>query len=95
MGYDDFLADLRKANLTVRGFAAVVGMNPNSISNYARQREVPRHLALIAALLGEMSLHGLPYQTIVERIQAPRRRPRGGGRTGRFGGDPQEQLELE
>ena len=50
MPYEDFLEELRKARLSVREFAELIGMNPNSISNYARTGELPAHLALIAVL---------------------------------------------
>ena len=50
MPYADFLEELRKAGLSVREFAELMGMNPNSISNYARKGDLPTHLALIAVL---------------------------------------------
>lgn len=95
MTYDDFLAELGKAGLSVRAFAELVGMNPNSVSNYASTGEVPRHLAFIAVLLAEINVHGLDFQPAIERVSANRKRPRGRGRPGRFGGDKQDQLELE
>jgi len=94
MTYDDFLAELGKAGLSVRAFAELIGMNPNSVSNYASAGGVPRHLALIAALLAEMNVHGIDFQHAIGRICANRKKPRGGGKPGRFGGDKQEQLQL-
>lgn len=94
MTYDEFLSELGKAGLSVRGFADVIGMNPNSVSNYASIGEVPRHLALIAVLLAEMNVRGIDSQPAVERVSAIRKKPRGRGKPGRFGGDKQEQLEL-
>ena len=95
MTYYDFLAELGKAGLSVRAFAELVGMNPNSVSNYASTGEVPRHLALIAVLLAEMNVHDLDFQPAIERVSANRKKPRGRGKLGRFGGDKQDQLELE
>lgn len=95
MTYEDFLTELGKAGLSVRAFAELIGMNPNSVSNYASSGEVPRHLAFIAALLAEMNVHGVDFQPAVGRISADRKKPRGRGKPGRFGGDKQEQLELE
>ncbi len=95
MTYDGFLAELGKAGLSVRAYADLVGMNPNSVSNYASVGEVPRHLALIAALLAEMNVHGIDFQPAIERVSVYRKKPRGRGRPGRFGGDKQGQLELE
>lgn len=51
MGYDAFLRDLARASLSIRAFAELIGMNPNSVSNYARSGEVPDKLAIIAALV--------------------------------------------
>jgi transcriptional regulator with XRE-family HTH domain len=95
MTYDEFLAELGKAGLSVRAFADLIGMNRNSVSNYASSGEVPRHLAVIAVLLGEMNVHGLAFQAAIERVSPTRKKPRGRGKPGRFGGDKQEQLELE
>lgn len=95
MIYDDFLTELGKAGLSIRAFAELIGMNPNSVSNYASFGEVPHHLAVIAVLLAEMNVHGIDFQPAVERVSSNRKKPRGRGRPGRFGGDKQEQLELE
>ncbi|WP_350357509.1 XRE family transcriptional regulator [Paraburkholderia fungorum] len=95
MTYSDFLAELGKAGLTVRAFADLIGMNRNSVSNYAAAGEVPRHLAVIAALLAEMSIHGLAYNAVIARINLTRKKPRGAAQQGRFGGDRQDQLEFD
>ena len=46
MTYDDFIIELNKAGLTVRRFADLMEMQPNSISNYKKKGEVPDHLAV-------------------------------------------------
>jgi hypothetical protein len=94
MKYDEFLAELGKAGLSVRAFADLIGMNRNSVSNYASREEVPRHLALIAVLIGEMNVRGIAYQEVISRVEMRLKRPRGGAKPGRFGGDRQEELEL-
>ncbi|OZA14388.1 MAG: DNA-binding protein [Hydrogenophilales bacterium 17-62-8] len=95
MTYEEFLAELGKAGLSVRAFANLFGMNPNSVSNYASIGDVPHHLAFIAVLLAEMNVHDIDFQPAIARVSASRKKPRGRGRPGRFGGDKQEQLELE
>lgn len=92
--YADFVAELDKAALTIRAFAGLVGMQPNSISNYASHGEVPTHLALIAALLAELKQHGISSDGAIARVGPLVKRTRGRAKRGRFGGDPQEQLEL-
>jgi len=94
MTYSEFLTELGKAGLTVRAFADLIGMNRNSVSNYAANGDVPRHLAVIAALLAEMNIQKIAYQTVIARIGLTPKKPRGAAKPGRFGGDRQDQLEL-
>ena len=94
MPYADFLAELVRAGLTVRAFADLVGMRPNSITNYAREGELPVHLALIAVLVAELSVQGLDYRRVMAKVPPAPKKPRGGSRRGHFGGDPQAALDL-
>jgi hypothetical protein len=93
--YGQFLSELGKAGLKVHAFAALIGMNPNSVSNYARGGEVPRHLALIAVLLAEMTTQGVPFRNAMARVEVTPMKPRGAAKRGRFGGDKQARLELD
>lgn len=95
MSYTDFLAELERAGLSVRAFAELVGMNPNSISNYARIGELPTHLALIAVLVAELRANGLDFRQSLAKVAIAPKKPRGGARRGRFGGDRQISLELQ
>lgn len=94
MSYDDFIAELGKAGLSVRSFASLLGMRPNSISNNRKKGQVPGHLAVIAALLAELSLHDLPYSGVFSRIGATRKKPRGCSISGKRASDKQGNLEL-
>jgi transcriptional regulator with XRE-family HTH domain len=91
--YSAFLNELGRAGLNVRQFADLVGMNRNSVSNYA-SGNVPNHLALIAVLLGELHLRDIDYGPAVSRVAFTPRRPRGGAKPGKFGGDRQKELDL-
>lgn len=62
MEYSEFIRRLGKAGLTVREFGRLVGMNPNSISNYAKRPAVPNHIAVIVSLLAELAEHGIDCQ---------------------------------
>lgn len=95
MSYEDFIGELGKAGLSVRGFADLVGMRPNSVSNNAKRGEVPSHLAIIAALLAELHMQGISYEPIFSRLDLSTKKPRGGASPGKFGGDPQGQLGLD
>lgn len=95
MPYSEFLVELGKAGLSVRAFAELIGMNPNSISNYARARELPTHLALIAVLVVGISEMGGDYRRIMSKVALTPKKPRGGARHGHFGGDRQNDLDLD
>lgn len=94
MTYDEFRRQLGKAGLTVKGFAELIKQTPNSITNYAAQGEVPPHLAIIAALMGDMAEAGFDFRTTLARIQFESSKPRGGAVKGRFGGSKQTDLIL-
>jgi hypothetical protein len=94
MSYAKFLSELERARLSIRAFAELVGMNPNSISNYARSGELPTHLALIAVLVAELHSQGLNFREVVAKVDVVPKKPRGGARPGRFGGDRQISLDL-
>ena len=92
--YQVFVSELGKAGLNLRQFADLVGMNRNSVSNYANG-SVPRHLALIAVLLAELNLRDIDFHPAVSRVSFTPKRPRGRARPGKFGGNRQEELDLK
>lgn len=94
MNYDDFIAELSKAGLSIRRFADLMNMQPNSISNNKKQGEVPDHLAIIASLLAEMSSHDIDFDPVFARLEPGKKRPRGASKPGKFAGNPQGVLEL-
>ena len=95
MSYEDFIAELGKAGLSVCGFANLLGMRPNSVSNNATRGEVPSHLAVIATLLAVLRIQDIPYEPIFTRLDLSKKKPRGSAAAGKFGGDKQGQLELD
>ena len=95
MSYTEFLAELEKAGLSIRAFSELIGMNRNSISNYARADELPTHLAFIAVLVVGVSKLGGDFREIMSRVELAPKKPRGAARRGRFGGDRQVRLDLE
>lgn len=92
--YTEFQLELRRASLSVCAFANLVGMNRNSVSNYAGAGEVPQHLAVIAVLLAELNVSGVNYEPALARAGKAFKKPRGRSRPGRFGGNRQEDLVL-
>ena len=93
MTYEEFHRQIGKAGLTIRQFAELVKMNRISVSNYGKKGEVPSHLAVIAALLGEMAEQKIDYRAVLSGIDIVPKKPRGAG-IGKFGGDKQEDLDL-
>jgi hypothetical protein len=94
MTYEEFHRQLGKAGLSIRAFAKLVRMNPNSVSNYAGIGKVPTHLAVIAVLMGEMAEKGIDFRNALARLPVAAKKPRGGSRKGRFGGDRQSDLNF-
>lgn len=94
MTYDEFRRQLGKAGLTAKGFAELIKQSPNSITNHAKQGEVPPHLAIIAGLMGDMAEAGLDFRATLARIPFEASKPRGGSTKGQFGGSRQTALNL-
>jgi len=90
MNYEEFRRQLGKAGLTAKDFAELVKLNCNSITNYAKSGEVPSHLAVIAALLGEMAEHKIDFRNVLSRIEITPNKPRGAG-IGKFGGKNEQK----
>lgn len=87
MTYSEFQSELERADLSVRAFAELIGMRPNSISNYAKTGQVPSHLAVIVTLMAELAERAIDYQGLIERLNLSPKRPRGSARNGDFRGD--------
>ena len=69
MTYDQFKIELKQAGISVKGFAELLLMNPTSITNYRQKKEIPRHLAIIAVMLAELSARGLDADAIQQTLK--------------------------
>ena len=76
MTYVEFQRQLGKAGLTLREFADLMGMNRNSVTNYAKKGEVPSHLAVIASLMGEMAEQQLDFRVVLAKMVIEPKKPR-------------------
>ncbi|MBY0239664.1 MAG: XRE family transcriptional regulator [Burkholderiaceae bacterium] len=76
MSYEEFLRQIGKAGLKLHEFATLMDMSHVSISNYRKKGEVPRHLAMIAALLGEMAERGVDYRAVLAKLDLTPKRTR-------------------
>lgn len=69
MMYDEFKSILKEARIPVKTLAAILDMNPTSITNYRRKGVVPRHLAVIATLMGVLSAQRISAKEILSTYQ--------------------------
>jgi transcriptional regulator with XRE-family HTH domain len=95
MTYDEFQSELERADLSVRAFAELIGMRPNSISNYAKAGEVPSHLAIIVTLVAELANRAVDYKALIARLEISPKLPRGAACNGEFRGDLRSESERQ
>lgn len=85
MEYPEFSRHVGKAGLKLKEFAELVRMQPSSISNLAKKKAVPSHLAIFAVLMGEMAEAGVDFRQPLSRLDiVPKKSRGGGGLDGRF-----------
>lgn len=70
MPYTEFQRLVGKAGLSIKEFAALLDMKPNSITNYSKQGMVPTHIAVIVALISTMKDEGLDFYPIFEKVKS-------------------------
>lgn len=70
MPYEEFQRLMGKAGLSIKEFAALVDMNPNSITNYKKIGKVPTHLAALIYLLSNMKDEGVDFYPVFEKIKS-------------------------
>ena len=70
MPYTEFQRLIGKAGLSIKEFAELLGIKPNSITNYSKQGVVPTHIAVIVALISTMKDEGLDFYPIFEKVKS-------------------------
>ena len=68
MDYVEFTRNIRKAGLTIKEFAYLIKTHPNSITNLSKKEQMPKNLAIIAVLLGEIADKGIEYKSLFEKM---------------------------
>ncbi|MEG0198837.1 MAG: XRE family transcriptional regulator, partial [Acinetobacter sp.] len=66
----EFQRLIGKAGLSIKEFAELLDMKPNSITNYSKQGVVPTHIAVIVALISTMKDEGLDFYPIFEKVKS-------------------------
>lgn len=69
MTYQEFQIELIKINLTIKELATLIGMNPNSITNYKSKEILPLNLAIIVSLISSLKNNGLDPELIINEIK--------------------------
>lgn len=64
----EFKRNVGKAGLSITEFSLLIKSSPQSVSNYARINKVPKHLAIIATLLGEMAEKNMDFEHLFEKM---------------------------
>lgn len=70
MPYTEFQRLIGKAGLSIKEFAELLDMKPNSITNYSKQGVVPTHIAVIVALISTMKDEGLDFYPVFEKVKS-------------------------
>lgn len=68
MEYKEFRRHLGKAGLTINEFSSLIGVRPNSISNYKKKGNVPKEYAVIAVLTGEAAECGIDFRNTLAKF---------------------------
>jgi len=68
MNYDELTRNIGKTGLSIKEFAELIKANPNSITNLSKKDSVPKNLAIIAVLLGELVDKEVRYKYLFEKM---------------------------
>lgn len=94
MDYKEFRRQLGKAGLTNRSFAELVKINPNSVTNYKKDGDVPSHWAIVALLMGVLADNKIEFKDALNGIEIEPNKVRGTAAKGRWGGSKQNDLPI-
>ena len=69
MTYSEFQIELIKIGLSIKDFASLIGMHPNTITNYKSKEVLPLNLAIVITLLAELKTNGIDPTAIIEKVK--------------------------
>jgi hypothetical protein len=76
MKYEELIRNIGKAGLDVKQFADLIKANPNSITNLSLKDVMPKNIAIIAVLLGELVDKGIEYKPLFEKMDLKEQKAR-------------------
>lgn len=69
MTYQELQIELLKMNFTIKDLAKLIGMNPNSITNYKSKDLIPLNLAITLSLIISLKSNGIDPETIINEVK--------------------------
>ena len=69
MTYQELQIELLKSGITIKELANLIGMNPNSITNYKNKEVIPLFLAIILSLITELKSNGIDTECIINKVK--------------------------
>ena len=69
MTYSEFQIELINSGLSIKDFASLIGMHPNSVTNYNSKGVLPLNLAIVITLLAELKTNGIDPAAIIEKVK--------------------------
>ena len=76
MNYNEFKRNIGKAGLSLKEFALLIKASPNSITNLANRESIPKNLAIISVLLGELVDNDVPYKHLFDKLDIAKQKAR-------------------
>ena len=61
--------ELLEIGLSIKDLANLLGMNPNSITNYKRTKVIPLNLAITISLISYLKKTGITPENIINEIK--------------------------
>ena len=68
MTYQELQIELLKSGITIKELANLIGMNPNSITNYKNKEVIPLNLAIMLSLITELESYGVDTDSIIYKV---------------------------
>jgi plasmid maintenance system antidote protein VapI len=76
MDYEELVRNIGKSGLSIKEFAELIKANPNSITNLKNKGKIPKNLAIISVLLGELVDKKIPYKHLFEELDLQEQKAR-------------------
>ena len=76
MDYEEFTRNIGKAGLNIKEFAYLIKSKPNSLTNLKSKDIIPKNLAIISVLLGELVDKKISYKNLFKDLEIQEQKAR-------------------